>query len=50
MNVTEGLFFIADDRIKFCKEEAGTSTFNQFYEKLQANKDNFETRQLLDIS
>ena len=35
VNVTDALFFFAEDRIKVGKEEAGTSAFNQEYDRLQ---------------
>ena len=33
VNVTEGLENFADERIRVGKEEAGTSAFNQAYDK-----------------
>ena len=35
-NVTEGLEKFTEERIRVGKEEAGTSTFNQAYDKFQA--------------
>ena len=36
VNVTEGLNFFAEERIMVGKEEAGTTVFNQAYDKFQA--------------
>ena len=36
VNVTEGLKTFAEERIRVGKEEAGTSAFNQAYDKFQA--------------
>ena len=49
VNVTEGLEFFAEERIRVGKEEAGTSAFNQAYDKFQANQDKAQTSQLLDL-
>ena len=49
-NVTEGLEFFAEERIRVGKEEAGTSAFNQAYDKFQANQNKAQTRQLLDLT
>ena len=46
MNVTEGLYFFAEERIKVGKEEAGSSALNQVHDKLQANQDNQTTYDL----
>ena len=50
VNVTEGLGIFAEERVRVGKEEAGTSTFNQAYDKFQANQDKAQTRQLLDLA
>ena len=50
INVTEDLNFFAEERIWVGKEEAGTSAFNQAYDKFQAKQDKYQTRQLLDFS
>ena len=50
VNVTEGLDFFAEERIRVGKEEAGTSAFNQVYDKFQAKQDKAQTRQLLDLA
>ena len=50
VNVTEGLEFFAEERIRVGKEEAGTSAFNQAYDKLQVKQDKAQTRQLLDLT
>ena len=50
MNVTDSLIFFAEGRIKVVKEEAGTIAFNQAYDKIQADKDKSQTRQLLEFS
>ena len=50
VNVTEGLKFFAEERIRVGKEEAGTSAFNQAYDKFQANQDKAQTRQILDLA
>ena len=50
MNVTDALDFFSEERIKVGKEKAGTSTFNQVYDKFQAKKDKAQTRQLLELS
>ena len=39
VNVTDALDFFVEDRIKVGKYEAGTITFNQEYDKFQANQD-----------
>ena len=44
VNVTEGLESFGEERIRVGKEEAGTSAFNQAYDKLQANQDKAQTR------
>ena len=38
-----------EERIKVGKEEAGTSAFNQAYNKFQANQEKAQTRYLLDL-
>ena len=43
VNVTEGLKFFAEERIRVGKEEARTSTFNQAYDKFQAKQDKAQT-------
>ena len=50
VNVTEGLEFFTEERIRVGKEEAGTSAFNQAYDKFQAKQDKAQTRQLLDLA
>ena len=50
VNVTEGLKSFAEERIRVGKEEAGTSAFNQAYDKFQAKQDKYQTRQLLDLA
>ena len=50
VNVTEGLKFFAEERIRVGKEEAGTSTFSQAYDKFQAKQYKAQKRQLLDLS
>ena len=50
MNVTDDLEFFAGERIKVGKEEAGTSAFNQVYDKFQANQHKAYTRQLLEMA
>ena len=50
VNVIEGLDFFAEERIGVGKEEAGTSAFNQAYDKFQAKQDKAQTRQLLDLA
>ena len=50
INVTEGLGIFADERIRVGKEEAGTSAFNQAYDKFQANQEKAQTRKLLDLA
>ena len=50
VNVAEGLDFFAEERIRFGKEEDGTSAFNQAYDKFQAKKDKAQTSQLLDLA
>ena len=50
VNVTEGLESFAEERIRVGKEEAGTSPLNQSYDKLQANQDKAQTRQLLNLA
>ena len=46
-NVTEGLERFAEDRIRVGKEEAGTSAFNQAYDKFRVKQDKAQTRNLL---
>ena len=50
INVTEGLENVAEERIRVGKEEAGTSGFNQSYDKPQAKQDKAQTRQLLELA
>ena len=50
INVTEGLEMFAEEGIGVGKEDSGTSTFNQAYDKLQANQDKAQTRQFLDLA
>ena len=40
----------AEEIIKVGKEEAGTSTFNQVYDKFQAKQDKAQKSQLLDMT
>ena len=47
VNVTEGLYFFAEERIKVRKDDTGTSTFNQKYDKFWVNYDHHVTRQIL---
>ena len=47
MNVTEGLKFFPEERIKVGKEEDGTSAFNQVYDKFQEKQDKSQTRHIL---
>ena len=49
-NVTEGLNFFAEERIRVGKEEAGTSAFNQAYDKLQVKQEKAQKRKLLDLA
>ena len=42
--------FFSEGRIKAGKEESGTSTFNQAYDKFQTNNDKDQTRQILDLA
>ena len=39
VNVTDALEFFSKDRINVGKEETGTSTFKQAYDKLHAKQD-----------
>ena len=50
VNVTEGLEKFAEDRIRVGKEEAGTSNFNQDNDKLKANQEKAQTRQILELA
>ena len=50
VNVTEGLKNFAEERIRVGKEEAGTSAFNQAYDKFQTNQDKLVTSQLLEMA
>ena len=50
VNVTEGLIFFAEERIRVGKEEAGTSAFNQAYNKFQAKTDKAQTRHILELA
>ena len=50
VNVTDAIETFSEERIKVGKEEAGTSTFNQAYDKLQANQDKDKTKQLLELA
>ena len=43
VNVTEGLIFFAEERIRVGEEEDGTSTFNQAYDKFKAKQDKDHT-------
>ena len=50
VNVTECLIFFSEERIRVGKEEAGTSAFNQAYDKFKAKQYKAQTRQILDLS
>ena len=50
VNVTDTFNLFAEERIKVGKNEAGTSALNQEYDKLQANQDKDQTRQLLELA
>ena len=50
MNINEVLKMFAEEMIKVGKEEAGTSNFNQAYDKFQAKHDKNQKRKLLDIA
>ena len=50
MNVTDAPKTFAEERIKVVKEEAGTSDFNQAYDKLQVKQDKAQTRHLLELA
>ena len=50
VNVTEGLAVFPEERIRIGKEEAGTSAFNQVYDKFQAKQDKAQTSQLLNLA
>ena len=50
MNVTDTLEMFSEDRIKVGKKEAGTSAFNQAYDRFQAKQDKAQTRQILDLA
>ena len=50
MNVTDALEIFALDGIKVGKEEAGTSSSNQSYDKFQTNQEKAQTRQILELS
>ena len=50
VNVTEGPKNVAGERIRVEKEEAGTSAFNQSYDKFQAKQEKDQTRQLLELA
>ena len=50
VNVTEFLKKVVEERIRVGKEESGTITFNQAYDKFQAKQDKDQTRQLLELS
>ena len=49
VNVTEGLKKFAEERIRVGKEEAGTSAFNQAYDKFEAEQGKAQTRQFLEL-
>ena len=50
VNVTEGLNLFAEKRIRVGNEEAGTSAFNQAYDKFQEKQDKSQTRHLLELT
>ena len=50
VNVTEGLEFFAEERIRVGKEEAGTSALKQTYDKFQEKQNKLQTRQLLELA
>ena len=50
INVTEGLKNYAEERIRVGKEEAGTSTLNQAYDKFQEKQYKDQTRQILELA
>ena len=47
VNVTEGLNFVLEERIKVDKEEAGTRTLNQTHDNFWPNQDKLVKRKLL---
>ena len=50
INVTESLEFFVEVRIEVGKEAAGTRIFYQAYDKLQANQDKAQTRQIMELA
>ena len=50
MNVTDDPKTFSEKRIKVGNEEAGTSAFNQVYDKFQVKQDKAQTRQLLELA
>ena len=48
-NFSEGLETFVEERIRIGKEEAGTSAFNQSYDKFHTKKDNNTTRNILEL-
>ena len=50
VNVTDALNFYAEERIKVIKEEAGTSAFNQSYDKFQVKQGKSQKRHLLEMA
>ena len=49
VNVTYSLKILSEERIKFGKEESGTSAFNRAYDKLLAKQDKAQKSQLLEL-
>ena len=47
MNVTEGLKIFTEEWINVGKEDAGTSAFNQAYDKVQVNQDKGQTKHIM---
>ena len=50
VNVPEVLETFAEESIKVGMEEAGTSTFNKAYDKLQVKQEESQTRKLLELA
>ena len=50
LNITYAIGFSSEERIKVGKEEAGTSNFDQAYDKFQAKQEKAQTRQILELT
>ena len=50
VNVTGGINFFSDERIRVGKKDAGKSALNQAYDKFQSKQDKAQTRQIMRLA